>query len=138
MGRNLYKTIENSEMEASLYPRVLLAVEKAKKSFYLKVFGAWTTLAALFSPLTFLLLETLHRKLIESSTYEYISLLVNDADARGRYAKEILFAVYDTIPVMGVSVTLVSLFLVTVFYYKAMKSLTLLYYEGFTPLFLKL
>ncbi len=129
--RNLfYKLSENQEIEASLYPRVLLAIEKAKKASYLRLFGAWTTLAVFFSPLTFLLLEALHKRLIESSTYEYLSLLVNDADARSHYAKEILFAVYDTIPVMGASVTLISLFLVVVFYYKAMKSLTLLSMKG--------
>lgn len=130
MRKNFYKISENQEIETSLFPRVLLSIDSAKKASYLRLFGAWTTLAVLFSPLTFLLLQTLHKKLIESATYEYLSLLVNDADARSHYAKEILLAVYDTIPVMGASVTLISLFLVTVFYYKAMKSLSLLSVKG--------
>jgi hypothetical protein len=124
MKNDYYKMSETVDIEASLYPKVLLAVEKAKKSFYLKVFSAWTALALVFSPVTFVLLSGLHRKLIESSTFEYISLIINDADARSLYFKDILLAVYDTIPVMGASVTLASLFLVILFYYKAMQTLS--------------
>lgn len=124
MRKDFYKVSDTVDIETSLYPRVLLAVANAKKSFYLKVFSAWATLALVFSPVTFVLLSGLHRKLIESSTFEYISLIINDADARSLYFKDILLAVYDTIPVMGASLTLVSLFLMILFYYKAMQTLS--------------
>ena len=124
MKNDYYKMSETVDIEANLYPKVLLAVEKAKKSLYLKIFAVWATLAGVFSPVTFVLLSGLHKKLIESSTFEYISLIVNDADARSLYFKDILLAVYDTIPVMGASVTLASLFLVILFYYKAMQTLS--------------
>jgi len=126
MRKSLYKATEEMEIQRSLYPKVLLAIENTKKKESYKVFGIWAFLSAIFSPVTLFLLMALHTKLIESSTYEYISLLVNDADARSLYAKDILFAVYDTIPVIGASMTLASLIMVIVFYYKTMQILSII------------
>ncbi len=124
MRKDYYKLNETIDLETRLYPKVILAVEKAKKSFYLKVFAIWATLAGVFSPVTFVLLSGLHKRLVESSTFEYISLIVNDNDARSLYFRDILLAAYDTIPLMGASITLASLFLVILFYYKAMQTLS--------------
>jgi hypothetical protein len=124
MRNTLYSPQQEQALQNELYPKVLFTVAKAKKSLQLKVFIAWSLLSLAFSPVTFFLLLSLHRKLIESSTYEYVSLFLNDAEARSLYAKDILFAVYDTIPLTGALVTLFSLVMVTLFYYKTVQLLT--------------
>lgn len=126
MRKSLYKTTEDMEIQRRLYPIVLSAFEKSKRNGEIKIFGFWAFLSLAFSPVTLFLLLALHKKLIESSTYEYVSLLLNDAEARSLYTKEILFAVYDTIPVIGAGITLVSLILVFVFYYKTMHLFSLI------------
>ena len=126
MSRKLYKTYEDEQIQKDLYPRVLSVIGRAKKAHDIKIFAIWSTLAVTFSPVSFILLSTLHKKLIESSTFEYVSLLVNDAEARSLYTHDILRAVYDTIPFVGASLTLVSLVLLVVFYYKAMKGFSLI------------
>lgn len=129
MKPDFYSVKSNQDIENSLFPKVLLAVTTAKKKHELRVFFGWATLSAFFSPVTYLLLSALHTKLIESSTFEYISLLVNDAEARSLYAKDILLAVYDTVPALGASLTLLSLVLVTVFYYKALQKFSTIAFQ---------
>lgn len=120
MSRNLYSKNMDEEVKNSLYPKVILSVSAAKRRSDYLLLLRWSGLSFVFSPVTFVLLSALHTKLIESSTFEYISMLVNDSEARSLYFKEILFAVYDTIPVPGALLSLLSLVLVVVFYTKTM------------------
>ncbi len=126
MSRKLYKIGEDEQVHKDLYPQVLSVIGRAKKAHDIKIFAIWSTLAGIFSPVSFILLSTLNRKLIESSTFEYLSLLINDAEVRSLYTQDILRAVYDTIPFLGASMTLVSLALLVIFYYKAMKGFSLI------------
>lgn len=123
MSRNLYRQKEDETIKESLYPKVLLSVSTAKRRAEYRLLGAWLSLSFLFSPVTFMLLSTLHERLIESSTFEYLSMFVNDAEVRSLYSKEILYAVYDTIPIAGACLSLFSLILVVLFYAKAFKVL---------------
>ena len=123
MSRNLYKIQDDNSIRESLREKVLFSVAKAKKRSEYRLIGVWSLLSFVFSPVTFVLLSTLHERLVESSTFEYLSMLANDAEARSLYSKEILYAVYDTIPLPGALLSLLSLVLVVLFYAKTMKLL---------------
>ena len=123
MSRNLFIQKDDKEVQDRLYPLVLSSVARAKRHSEYRLIGLWSGLSFLFSPLTYVLLSTLHTRLTESSTFEYLSMLANDAEARSLYSKEILYAVYDTIPLPGALLTLFSLALVILFYTKTMKVL---------------